>query len=288
VSVRIYRKLKAGPATSGGGGGGYEGPLDLVPGAIMAYSVRALSLAMLGEPVFRLRRDSDDAELDFSADAVTGEPPVSEITTWLNGADGFVTVLYDQSGNGQHMSQETAAMQPSYLANQQNGMPSVSFPSSSSSYILQTPDNLVEYPNGELSSFSVTMNEMALGVYGDTDYVEIANGTAAKLDLFIDPDIRAGARFEDGAVPVEYAVWDGVAETGTRNYRVNGSALATSIIYDNETLSGSITGQGFLFGFDPVVANKVIEFLSYGTIITNENRTLVRQNMATFYGITLP
>lgn len=64
----------------------YTGPLDLVPGAVVAYSVRALSAAWLGGNLFRLRRDSDDAEVTYTADAVTGEAPVATINTWIGAA----------------------------------------------------------------------------------------------------------------------------------------------------------------------------------------------------------
>lgn len=61
------------------GGSAYTGPLDLVPGAVVAYGVRALSAAWLGQPLFRLRRSYDDEEMTFNADPVTGDAPLSQI-----------------------------------------------------------------------------------------------------------------------------------------------------------------------------------------------------------------
>jgi hypothetical protein len=85
----------------------YEGPLDLVPGAAVAYGQRALSAARLGQPLFTLRRDIDDAELEFDADAVTGEAPVAAIAAWVGAAftqtaattiDSDVIVLVSSTG----------------------------------------------------------------------------------------------------------------------------------------------------------------------------------------------
>jgi hypothetical protein len=58
-------------------------------------------------PVVRVRRDSDNAERDFSALAI------SFIADFVgSGNNGFVETWYDQSGNGRDLVQETADSQP--------------------------------------------------------------------------------------------------------------------------------------------------------------------------------
>lgn len=80
--IKFQRHVKAAPLSQSSPPPEYVGPLDLAPGAVVAWGLRALSASMLGENVVRLRRDSDDAELDFAADAVTGEIDAA-VQAWL-------------------------------------------------------------------------------------------------------------------------------------------------------------------------------------------------------------
>lgn len=81
------------------------------PGALVAYSLHNLTSDDTVN-VVRVRRDSDNAELDFTSEDlfVSGD-----LTTWLNGANAFVVTMYDQSGNDRHATQATAANQPPLL-----------------------------------------------------------------------------------------------------------------------------------------------------------------------------
>ena len=93
-------------------------PLDLVStttcyGAFAAYRV---SSSYTG-PTVTIRRDSDNTTLDFYANAhgqmgtaVNGTGTTLE--SWLNGATGYVTKWWDQSGKGNHATQSTTAQQP--------------------------------------------------------------------------------------------------------------------------------------------------------------------------------
>ena len=76
-------------------------------GSAAAYSLRDIG-AMNGR-VVRVRRSSDSAEEDFSANQVQS----GALETWVgSGNDGFVAKLYDQSGNGDDMSQTDTGKQP--------------------------------------------------------------------------------------------------------------------------------------------------------------------------------
>ncbi len=84
-------------------------PLDMLPEAVMAFSVHKLS-STYGGPILRLRRDSDNAEQDFYA--VGNSVDVQAIITWATGANVYVVTWYDQSGHGNHATQTTATYQP--------------------------------------------------------------------------------------------------------------------------------------------------------------------------------
>jgi len=88
---------------------GFVGLLDQYTGAAAAYSLRRLSVNTTN--VVRVRRSSDNAEADFTADEITD----GTLLAWVGNTasdNGFVTTWYDQSGNSNDATQGTAANQP--------------------------------------------------------------------------------------------------------------------------------------------------------------------------------
>lgn len=87
----------------------YSYLLDKFGGAAAAYSLRSLSAETTN--VVKVRRDSDNAERDFTATEVSDGTLQSWVGT--SGTDnGFVTTWYDQSVNGNDATQATASSQP--------------------------------------------------------------------------------------------------------------------------------------------------------------------------------
>jgi hypothetical protein len=97
--------------------------LDDYDGGVRAYSVRKLKKGY-GSYVIRVRRSSDDEEADVAFDddgELTTDSKVynssgstldgTNFNTWA-GTTAYVTVWYDQSGGGFHLSQDTASVQP--------------------------------------------------------------------------------------------------------------------------------------------------------------------------------
>jgi hypothetical protein len=90
----------------------YTYVLDTLDNLYGVYSLKALASGG-GNNLVRVRRDSDNVEADFAGNlAVDGWIDAAAITTWLNGANGYVCRLYDQSGNDRDAIQEAAADQP--------------------------------------------------------------------------------------------------------------------------------------------------------------------------------
>lgn len=88
-------------------------------------------------PLFRLRRASDNAELDYSASGganpttLAGQRPnYAAIDAWTGGVDPFITTIYDQTGSANHLTQVTTTKQP-YLStlHMSGGVRSIEFTS---------------------------------------------------------------------------------------------------------------------------------------------------------------
>lgn len=82
--------------------------LDLYPGAKRAYSVRKLSSSYSGSAL-RVRRSSDNTEQDIGF--IGQDLDTAALSSFVGANNGFVTTLYDQSGNGINSSQSTANAQ---------------------------------------------------------------------------------------------------------------------------------------------------------------------------------
>ena len=79
--------------------------------ASAAFSLRKLSTAYLGSAI-QVRRSSDNATQDIGFTA-GGDLDQVTLTTFVGaGNNGFVSIWYDQSGNGRNAIQATAANQP--------------------------------------------------------------------------------------------------------------------------------------------------------------------------------
>jgi len=83
--------------------------LNDYPGASAAYSLRKVDSAYAGSAI-KVRRSSDNTEQDIGF--VNNRLDTGSLTTFVGSGNGFVSVWYDQSGNGRHVSQSVLASQP--------------------------------------------------------------------------------------------------------------------------------------------------------------------------------
>ena len=80
----------------------------------VAWSVRKRLLSSYTGPLFRVRRDADDAEQDIGYDATTGLRDQAALEAFCVGGtgSGYIRKIYDQFGAGVDIGQATAAYQP--------------------------------------------------------------------------------------------------------------------------------------------------------------------------------
>ena len=133
--------------------------LDVYGGAAAAYSLRSLSKDTTD--VVRVRRSSDNAEDDFTADEITD----GTLLAWVGNTasdNGFVTTWYDQSGNGNNATQATASQQPQIV--------------SAGSLIFSNGYTVIQYDgtNDNLSTSLTATGTMLMGGSDGTDFYEVA------------------------------------------------------------------------------------------------------------------
>lgn len=101
--------------------------LKLGTTASSAFSLRRVGAYYSN--LIKVRRSSDNAELDIGI--VDGSLDEQSLLTFCGAGDGFVSVWYDQSGNGKHATQATTSLQPiivsSGVVEKKNSRPAVRF-----------------------------------------------------------------------------------------------------------------------------------------------------------------
>ena len=104
----------------------YVGPGDVVSGASFWWGLRGYNAAYAAgsNKAINVRRDSDNATRDIVI-LPTGALDVATATTFAASANLFVTKLYDQTGNGNDISQATAAAQPKLIFNFIGSLPGI-------------------------------------------------------------------------------------------------------------------------------------------------------------------
>lgn len=93
---------------------GFTGPLDsYTSGLEAAYSTARRLLASYTGSLIRIRRSSDDAELDIGYDA-NGDLDSAAASTFAGVGSAYIVTVYDQTGS-YDLTQSTAGSQPSLI-----------------------------------------------------------------------------------------------------------------------------------------------------------------------------
>jgi len=109
-------------------GGGFEGLLNKFPGASLGLSLDKLDKNYTGSAI-KVRRPSDNNELDIGFK--DGVLDIATLLTFVGSGNGFVSIWYDQSGEGNNLLQTSASRQPMIVKAgvlvTENGKPALNF-----------------------------------------------------------------------------------------------------------------------------------------------------------------
>lgn len=288
----------------------YEGPLDIVPGAVVAYGQRALSAAKLGTALYTIREDAGDTTQSFNSDAVTGDAPVVAITAFLDGANGFVTVWEDQGSSGSNGIQSTTDQQFEWSASLYGSISAFTLEAVRSTFMATLES--VALPGGAYTCFIVA-NPVGISSYAPffgENYEAFTGGEEANsIAVAITDDGLTGSFSCDvssnggsnevggrsqGASSIlgtGARIFEACWEFGSTNLKINGIDKTVTSSFDTAPV-GDISNRLGIATDDAVSPygywdGTYAELIIYSSILSDANRLAIRQNIATYYGITL-
>lgn len=267
-------------------GGGYEGPLDIVSGAVVGYSSsRALRAAMLGQPAYTLKKLDGDAEptQSFSYDGTTGLIDKPAITTFLDGDDGGLDLYND------HSTSVADAMPGNQVWNANGSEPPTFTTAGGANF-----NNFFDIPGGARTYVLVldyVEDDIEFGPQlfthwlGDVRIVEFKTYYAVQDDIWV--DIRSA----DGLTRTQWATSSTLA-TGRHAVELQFDALGNlSVLVDGVDM-GATRVEGELLVL-PAAAGGFMEFPAHADPALNFYEAIIwpqqaitspcRANIAAFY-----
>jgi hypothetical protein len=265
--------------------------LETYSDATAGYSLR--DIGANGGAVVRVRNDST-SEQDFTASEVSD----GTLASFCNGVgvgDGFVSIWYDQSGNGNHATQTSNSSQPKIVDGgvvvKSNNQPTISFGTNNNNFTLSTPLGIFNNLNS-VSFFMVIQPILATtATQGILTLNPVFTADAFGINLQSD-----GTNFSYGGVLNNNTLID---HTPTLNENTLYSALTEgsnfkgfadgSNILTRSTVDIQPSAAGVIGTFIPGIllyGGTVSEIIVFDSGKAND-RANIEENLANYYNITL-
>jgi len=220
--------------------------LDTYSGAAAAYSVRLLRTAYTGDAI-RIREDSGNTETDIGFDG-DGDLDTAAIASHCGANNGYVVTWYDQSGNGEDVTQSTTTSQPQIYNGTatvtNNGNPALLFATDT----LNNTTIAATRPN---TTFAVTRIDNSGGT---TMYVFDGNTSSGRHAVILRADVSPTAKWNayggselQGPIVARdadyltYTLWD----SGSTSEIANNGATAITGSTGTNNLSGLNVGARY-------------------------------------------
>jgi prepilin-type N-terminal cleavage/methylation domain-containing protein len=255
----------------------FTGVLDgLATQPVAAYSLRKLRSSYSGAAV-TVRRSSDNSTADIGFTAA-GDLDTAALIAFVGTGDGFVTTVYDQSGNGRNAVQGTAANQPVLVTagsiRTLGGRPALDLhlhrgvlSAAGSSYTMAQVITVIQAPGASFDSYHTIVSHdgprsgTILQVGGDVFHSNLLPASIRKNGTALS---SGGAPLGPLSVPMQLTV-----ET------VNSTSARTRIGFGNydTTVYGGAARQG-----DTIV---------FASALSASDRATVEASIGAFYGIAI-
>jgi hypothetical protein len=255
------------------------GVLDSLPAAAAAYSFRRLRTAYAG-PAWRVRRASDNAEQDIAP----GD--TAALLAFCAATNGFRVTAYDQTGNGRHRTQATAANQPQVvtagaLTVTQNGRPGAAFDGVNDS---DAAASWGVIPQPFTRSIVATRRNAATGhwinsVAGAPNAANYAT-TGTNFVLFGGTGGTPVAAWNNAEAAVFTTLFSDAASTTRKNGAVSGPTAIGANGFDGVRV-GSIEGASAFFAADDY------ELIIFAAALSASDAQTLERNQGGYYGISV-
>lgn len=238
-------------------------------------------------PAIRLRRASDSAESDFSFLA-SGQLDYAAIATWAGGTS-YVDTLYDLTGNGHHITQNTNGNQPAFAPTGINSKGAADFVPASSNYMTLADDissatgktlAAVYYPDSAAASDQRLMHLIQDSPGGNIVFSHLIT-TAGRTGYF-DSSFKNIAAATSAA---QLMVWH-LDSGGTGTMYRNNSSIGSSTYTDKAVSSTTVHKIGTNVGAGGAFYDGRLSFLAiWESAIDSTNRTALWTYMETSWGL---
>lgn len=244
--------------------------------AYVAVSMRKLSSTYNGNAI-QVRRSSDNATQNIGF--IAGELDVTALNTFIGSNNGYVSIWYDQSGNGRNLSQPNAINQPRIVnggvLDTENGKPFIRFfksPTTYNSLELATEMNVV----GMVS----VVNKFAAGARG------FLLGHSTQYNWHDQPP-KLFATYASQSVINSTVYQNGITTTGS--LAIWNSTLMVNTVIPQTPNMGTAWDN---IGRDRTIYNHTqagggdTEIIAFTATPPSLTRFLLEQNQAAYYGIS--
>ncbi len=248
--------------------------------AASAYSLRLLSSSYAGYAI-QVRRSTSNTTQDIGFTA-NGDLDTAALKTFVGVNDGFVTVWYDQSGNGRNLTQTNTDYQPAIVSSgtiyRRNYMPTL--------FHDNTNDGLTYSGGNYLTSLPLSVNIVAGSNSSGTSARRAVQGTSNWL---IGPYSNNDAWYAEG-----WNLSDGSSAWSTSNVEVFTAIEPSSdpcTFWKNSVsiASGNSKGvpnqirTGAQGAYGEPLDGYLCEVLAFNSELSNGDRILLETNQETYY-----
>ena len=214
---------------------GFVGALDAyLTNLVAVYSINAKLVASYNGSAIRVRRSSDNTLTDIGF-LGNGDFDAASYLAFIGAGNGFVHTIYDQSGNGRHQVQATAAAQPQ-IGVDGNG-----------NYYLYAPGAGSATTSMSITGLSVTAAEFTIwSVAGSSGFwfvpLNLRDNTALKERAMLNYGNASIAQIQDnatGSVPGSISQTSGLVYSTVLSAGASGSKMTNRLSTTTGTRNAS-------------------------------------------------
>lgn len=253
-----------------------------------AYGLRKLRYGVTS--AIRVRCSSDNAETDIGF--IGQDLNVPALLAFVGAGSGYITTWYDQSGNGNHATQSTAANQPrivnaGVLDVDASGRPTCVFDGSNDGFSLT--NNITDTSISVNAVVNCTNSAAARTILGGSSNACIQyriDATTAKTTLLSQNTAAIGSSTSSvnlGSFDILGASYN--ATSGAYAFFLNGSSNGSGTQIRSITNPINILGTKGA-GLEPFLGS-MSEVILFNTALSTSQRQRLERNQGKYYGISV-